>query len=168
MSNIRIIDPDTGNPVNPASAPSELVEVTLTLDTLIYAAGDVLSDAAEVIGAVRLKGGRGILESVVVIDEDDQGAAMDLHFFASNVSLGTKNAAPNISDADLRQSLGHVEVLTSHYKDLGGGREATIRSVGLFVEAAAGSTSIYVQAITAGTPTHSVNGVRLKLGFVQG
>lgn len=151
--------------MEPYIGASEVVEVTLTLDTLIYAAGDVLSDSAAVAG-MPVNGGRARLVSLVVIDEDDQGAALDLVFFSTNVSLGAKNAVPSISDADARNTLGHVSVAASDYIDLGGVREATKSGLDLLLEAAAGSRSVYVGSITRGTPTHSANGLRLRLGLV--
>lgn len=154
--------------IGQVGSPSNLADVTLTLDTLIYAAGDVLSDTAEVVGAARVNGGRAVLESVILIDEDDQGIALDLHFFATNVSLGTKNVAPSISDVNAREHLGAISIVAGDYKDLGGVRVATLRSLGLLLEAAAASTSVWVQAVTQGAPTHTANGIRLKLGLVQG
>jgi hypothetical protein len=146
---------------------SSFSDVTLTLDTSIYASGDVMSDTAEVSGAMRITNGTAILQSIVVIDEDDQGIAFDLVFMSANQSLGTKNAAANISDANARDILGCVSIASGDYVDLGGVRIATKNNVGLAVKAATDTDDIFVGTITRGTPTYTANGVRLRLGFIQ-
>lgn len=151
--------------MEPYIGASEVVEVALTVDTSIYAAGDVLSDTAAFTG-VPVNGGRARLVSLAVIDEDDQGAALDLIFFSANVSLGTKNLPPDISDANARNVLGHVSIAGTDYVDLGGVRVATKSGLDLLLESAAGSKSVYVGSITRGTPTHTANGLRLRLGLV--
>lgn len=175
MGTFQIGDKTTGLPVDIATllgtqppAPADVIDVTLTLDTLIYAAGDVHSDVVAVPNAVRDNGGKAILNSLTVHDEDDQAAAgLDLVFFGANVSLGAKNAIPAISDVDARQILGIVSLVAGDFKDLGGVKVASLRNVGLLVEAGAASKDIYVQTITQGTPTQTANGMRLRLGFLQ-
>ena len=142
-------------------------EVTLSLDTSAYTSGDVLADTQVMTGALRFVDGCGIIQSVSVIDEDDQGIALDLHFFSANRSLGTENSAPNISDANARDALGHVAIASGDYKDLGGVRVATVKNIGLAVKAASGTKDLYVGAVTGGTPTHTASGLRLRIGIQQ-
>lgn len=150
-----------------ALTESDLLELTLTLDTSAYADGDVLADTQALVNAVREGGGRAELKSVVVLDEDDQGIALDLVFLAANKSLGTENSAPSISDANARDIQGKVSIATGDYVDLGGARVATKTGIGLMLKSAEGSTTLYVAAITrGGTPTYTAAGLKLKLGFV--
>lgn len=143
-----------------------IVDVAPVIDTSIYAAGDVLFDTVIAASAVPVAGGSSVLRSVELLDEDDQGIALDLVFFDSLVPLGTVNAAPNISDANARKALGCVSIATGDYIDLGGCRVATLRNIGLVLKAAAGATDLYVAAITrGGTPTYTASGLKLKLGF---
>lgn len=143
------------------------VDVTLSLDTSAYTAGDVLADTQVVTNAFRVPDGTSILQSVVLIDEDDQGAAFDLHFLSANNSLGTENGAPNISDANARDYLGKVAIATGDWADLGGVRVANINKIGMVVKAAAGTQDLYVGAINgAGTPTYTASGIKLRLGFL--
>lgn len=147
---------------------AEFFDVTLTLDTSAYTAGDVLSDTATLSNAFRMAGGRMQLVSLSVTDEDDQGVAFDIYFFDTNVSLGTKNSAPNISDANARTTIGRVPIATTDYADLGGVRIANVRNIGLLLEAAAGSRDLFIGTVNgAGTPTFTVNGLKLRLGFLQ-
>lgn len=147
----------------------EVIDVTLALDTSAYGSGDVLSDTAAIPGAVRTNGGKALLASITVNDEDDQKQGFDIIFFRSNVSLGAKNGAPSISDADAREYLGHISIASTDYIDLGG--VSVARKIGsecaLAVEAAAASQSIYVSTISRGTGTYSASGLRLKFGFLR-
>jgi hypothetical protein len=147
---------------------ARIVPVTLSVDTSIYADGDLLADTQIIAqNLVRSEGGAAILESVLLLDEDDQGAAMDLVFLDSSASLGTENAAPSITDANARNILGFLNIPTSAYIDLGGSRIAMVRSVRMVLKAADASRNIYVAAITrGGTPTYTASGLKLRLGFV--
>lgn len=145
---------------------ADLIDVTLSLDTLIYAAGDVLADTQALANAVRVNGGRAILQSLTVVDEDDQGQPLDLVFFGATQSLGIENAAVSITDLAARDILGIVPVVAADFIDLGGVRTATLRNVGLLLEAAAASRDLFVGAISRGTGTYTLNGLRLRLGLL--
>lgn len=145
-----------------------LIDVTLSLDTNAYASGDLLADTQAVANAVRLNAGYGILHSVMVIDEDDQGAAFDIYFLSANNTLGTENSAPSISDANAREILCVVPVATSDYKDLGGVKIAGFSGLNRIIRGASGSTSIYVAVVNgSGTPTYTASGVKLRVGIIQ-
>ncbi len=144
---------------------TRLADVTLVLDTSAYASGDVLADTAKIAGFFDSVDGTGIIQSIVVVDEDDQGVAFDVHFLQANVSMGTVNAAPSISDANARNSLGYVSVATSDYKDLGGVRVANVKNIGLPVKAAAQTLDLYVAVVNGtGAPTFTASGVKLRIG----
>lgn len=147
----------------------DVIDVTLNLDTSAYADGDVLSDTAELSNAVRVAGGKATLVSITVNDEDDQGGSFDIVFFRTNVSLGTKNSAPSISDTDAREYLGHISISSGDYIDLGGVQVA--RKIGsecaLELEAGSGSTSIFVSTISRDTKTYTASGIRLKFGLLR-
>lgn len=152
----------------PVEAGHKIVDVVLTLDTAIYANGDLLADTQVITDAVSANGGATNLISVGVLDEDDQGTAIALIFLATNVSLGTENAAPSITDANARQVLGKVDIAAADFTDLGGCRFAAKSAVNMLLKADAASRNLYVAAVVAsGTPTYTVNGLRLKLGFKQ-
>lgn len=147
--------------------PADLISLTLSLDTNAYTSGDVLAATQVLTDALRVEGGRAVLQSLVVIDKDDQGVEMDVLLFATNQSLGTENQAPDIDDTEVEAFLGLVNVASSDYKDLGGCKVATVKGIGLVVEADAASKDLYVAVITRGAPTHTAAGVQLKFGFLQ-
>jgi hypothetical protein len=139
------------------------------METGALSAGEVAADTVEIPNCMRVPGGRGVLESIVLLDEADQGVALDLIFFDSNVSLGTKNSAPSITDANARHIISRVPIATADYSDLGSCRVATVGNLGRILRAVAGSRSLYVSVLNgAGTPTFGAAGaVKLKLGFLQ-
>lgn len=164
---------DPGSPCVSAATPlpvygvstGTVLDVTLTLDTLVYASGDVLSDTATLTNAVRANGGRATLRSIVVIDEDDQGIAFDIVFFSATQSLGTKNVAPAITDAAARDALGHISIVAGDYIDLGGVRIATLKNIQLKLQAATASRDLFLGTITRGAPTYTASGLRLRLAL---
>lgn len=159
-------DASSSNPV-PITTRAKYVDVTLSLDTSAYADGDVLADTQEVTGALTANDGTGVIQSIQVLDENDQGVAMDLIFLDANVSLGTENSAPSITDANSRNILGRVQILAADYIDLGGAKMATVTGVGLGIKAGSGVDDIWVAAITrGGTPTYTASGVRLRIYIV--
>lgn len=153
------------NHVGQVATGGIVVALTPVCDTLAYTAADVLFATVEVPNAVRVSGGKAILESVVVLDEDDQAAAaMDLYFLRSNVALGTVNEAISITDANAREIQGFVPIAATDFKDLIASRVACVKNIGLVLQPTTG-TSVYVAATTAGTPTQTASGIKLRLGF---
>lgn len=150
----------------PVTTSSRIVDVTLSLDTSAYAAGDVLADTQVVSNALRIINGNGLLNSVVVLDEDNQNQPLDLVFLSANVSLGTENSAPAITDANARNILGIVRINSYDWIGLGGVGVATITGLTLGLQAASGTPDLYVAAITRGAPTHTASGIRLRFNII--
>jgi len=147
---------------------ADVLDLVPTLDTSIYADGDVLFDTTAITNFFRSPGEGAFLQSIHVLDEDDQGVALDLVFFNALVSLGTINAAPSISDANARAIVGIVNVPAAGFVDLGGCRVTTLRGVGLQIRPPSGVQAAYVAGITrGGTPTYTANGLRFKFGLHQ-
>lgn len=150
-----------------AAQVTSIVDVTLTLDTLAYAAGDVLADTQAVTDVFRAIDLGGILQSVEVFSLDDISDDFHLFILDNNVSLGTENSAPNISDTDALAIIAKVSVAAADYADLGGVRVAHLGGLGRIVRPAAGTTTLYLAALNGvGTPTHTANGIKLRLGLV--
>lgn len=146
-----------------------VVTVTPTLDTSIYAAGDTLFDVTDC-GAISLIAGAPVtLESITLLDEDDQTAAeIDLVFFDTTTTFGTLNAAPSISDANARKIVGWVKLAATDFLDVGGSKVASKTAINLVCQTAAADTHLYMAAMTQGTPTQTASGIKVKLGFTQG
>ena len=137
---------------------AQSVSITPTLDTNVYANGDVLFSASVSLGEF----GAAFAEllSVTVIDKDDQGGALDLWFINGNISLGTANSAPNISDANAVALIGRVPIAAADYYDLGDAKAACIKNVGLLLP-----QYCYVSAISRDAKTYSASGLRFNFGL---
>lgn len=156
------------NHIGQVGGHADVIEITLSLDTNAYAAGDVLAATQEAANAVRVNGGASLLQSVVVVDQDDQGVAFDLYVLSENVAMGAENSAPDISDADALKVLAVIPVSAADYRDLGGVKVAALANLGRVVKAAAGSRSLWLAAVNgAGTPTFTAAGLKLRLGMLQ-
>jgi len=141
-----------------------ITSVTLSLDTSAYADGDVLADSQIIAACLRANDGTGTITNVTVIDEDDQGIGFDLLFLDANVSLGSENAAPSITDANARNILGWVRVTASDFIDLGGARLASV-PCSIPVKGVSGADDIYVAAISRGAGTYTASGIVVRVAI---
>lgn len=164
---VRIKEFDVGETViGLIGSPDVYLTLTPTLDTSQYGAGEALFNAVELANVGRVDGGTVILQSVTVIDSDDQAAAtLDIYFFDAAVTFATANNTPSISDADALKFQGLVSVAAGDWKDLGGVKVASLRGIGLMMKPTA--TGLYVAAVTGGTPTQSASGLKFGFGFLR-
>lgn len=141
-------------------------DLTLSVDTAAYATGDLIAATQQCDGFFRKVDGTGVIQSIVVVDEADQKAVLDIYFLSSNVSMGSENSAPSISDADANHVLGCVSVAATDYKDLGGVSVATIKNIGLPVKAVSGTDDIYVAVVNGtGAPDYvNADDLILRIG----
>jgi hypothetical protein len=106
--------------------------------------------------------------SMTVCDKSDQKPAFTIYFAQTNVTAGTINTAPSISDADTDKILGYVSVAAADWKDLGGADVVCYKGINLLLESVSGATSVYAFAVLdAGTPTFAASDLVFKLGVVQ-
>lgn len=146
--------------------PADLIGVTFVSDTSILADGDVICATAEIPNAVDVSGGTSLLTSISLYDADDQGIALDIVFLRSDVSLGTVNGAPNISDTNALEIIATKRIATTDYIDFGGVRVATLETR-IPLKPLTG-TSIYVGLISrGGTPTYTASGLRAQFGVIK-
>ena len=153
------------NHLGDVGMPDTSITITCSLDTSAYADGDVIFDTQEIANAVRNNGESCILQSVHVVDIDDQGIELDLVLFNAATSLGTENSAPDVDDTEVLTTLGIVNV--ADYIDLGANQIATVDGIGLALKAGAATTSLYVAGITRGAPTYSASGLTIVFGFLR-
>ena len=146
---------------------STVADLTLSLDNgNIYADGDVLAATQELTSAVRASGGTGVMQSIGLIDDDDQGAALDIVILDSNVSIGSENAPVSIADGDADNILGIIQVTASDYIDLVNSQWAQAVFDAIVVSPASG-TSLWIAAISRGTGTYTTSGITIRFGIVQ-
>jgi hypothetical protein len=147
--------------------PGDFITITPTLDTSIYASGDVLFTTTAIPNAVRVNDAIAQLQSLVIVDKDDQKPEIALKFWSSNVTYGAFNGAPSISDSDAANCLGRVNIVTADYDDDGGVSTAFKDNIGKILKAASGTRTIYITGkLTSGTPTHTASGIVIRLALL--
>lgn len=142
-------------------------DILPVLDTNAYGDGDVLFAPVEISDITPGARVPILLQSVFVVDESDQGAAFDLHFYRSRVTLGSLNGAPSITDADQRAYQGRVQIASGDYYDMGGSKVADLANIGKLLASDENSRSLWVAGISRGAGTYAASGLRLRLGFLR-
>lgn len=141
-----------------------VVDFTPVLDTNAYGDGDLLFDSVAISDAVKQTGGLTKLESVTIVDEEDQGAAMDLCFTNATADWGTLNSAPSIADGTASNIvIGRVAIASGDWADVGDQKVACVRNIGLVLRAS--GTDLYCFGVSRGTGDYDADSLRIKLGF---
>ena len=121
-----------------------------------YAAGDAVGTLLSFADAVRVVGGSGVIEAVIVADKAKQSAAMDLLLFDANPggTTVTDNAALTVADADLVKCIGVIPITAEDYHAIADNSVASLRNLGAAFKVAAGTT-LYGVLVARGTPTYA-------------
>ena len=102
--------------------------------------------------AARVAGGCGVIEKVVIVDDGNQDAALDLVLYDRTFTPTADNAPLAPSDADLQNCEGHVRIVATDYSSFANNSEAVV-SPGLRYKLL--GTSLFAQMGTPGTPTYT-------------
>jgi hypothetical protein len=130
---------------------------TLTVDTAIYASGDLIGKHsggyltfAKAIGVGGTK-----LISARLIDQAKQAAAIDLVLFSTppNTNTLTDNGALDVSDTDLPFYLGHISFVAGSYAAFGDNNAAILNNIQLGLNPASNDKNLYGLLVSRGTPT---------------
>lgn len=149
-------------------AYSTLYTVTLSTDTAPYAAGDLLADSQVLTNITRANNSTGVITSLLMIDKADQKVAMTIYFLSANVSMGSENAAPSISDPSSLEIIGMVDIATSDWKDLGGTAVARPSFQPFNIRPATGTRDVYIAAVNgSGTPTFAADSLVARISVYQ-
>ena len=155
-----------------------IIRVTPTILTAAYSAGEALFDATEIPNAVSYRGGVSRLIGVSMLSlHDDAVEDVGLVFMENEQNLGTVGAAVDLTDANAVAAniiSGCVLNGSDNTQDLGVCRlYSTIAYTGnsaistfspMLLQAAPGSTSVYVTAAClGGTATYAADSLQLVL-----
>ena len=143
-----------------------LVAVTPTISTSIYAAKDAIGGVMSFSNAARASGGGGIVESVVIVDKDQELAAMDLVLLSSTVAgTTTDNAAWDPNDSDLANVVGVIPILSGDYADFNDNAVASRSGIGMAYTCAA--TTLFGVLVARSTPTYTATSdISVILGLI--
>ena len=151
----------------------DLIDVTLTTDAEAHADNDVIAQSIEIPNAVAIDQGSAIIQSIMLLDEDDEAPTVELLFSQVSTAItDDEGSAIGASVADLdatfRSFLGAVTV--SNWSDLVDAQIGVKTNIGLVVKAAASTKSIWVHAINrsggAYTPAATTD-LKLRIGIVK-
>jgi len=133
--------------------PIEVIPLTPTVDTAIYAAGDLLTEKLEFEGVADVFFNRGTILSVTVTDNAKQSAALDVVFFDSDPSdtAFTENIIFDLDDADIVKIAGTVSLTT--YVDYSLNSSAFVET-NIPYNLGERGTSLFAALVTRGTPTY--------------
>lgn len=144
--------------------PLVVVSATPTLDTAIYASGDSLhTTVLSFVSAVRVSGGAGIVEKMVIVDASAQTAAFELWLFSATVTPAAANAAHSISDADAALCVGVIASGTYFSSALNS--VSVAKDVRLPIVCAA--TTLFGILVTRATPTYLAGSLTVSLQISQ-
>jgi len=145
-----------------------VAECVLSLDTAAYTAGDLMCQAVELEYAC-VPNYPSFIESVTLLDYDDNGAALDLLFFRAYPGiLGAVNAAVALSAVQAEMIQAVVHIVAGDYTDLGARQIAQPEFYPRKVRPTDGQTSIWVAAVARTSQTAYASGrLLLKVGVVK-
>ena len=145
-----------------------IIRPTVTISTTLYAAGDVVGGKITLTNAMRITNGTGVLQSLTVVDTDDEKAPLTFIIFGADITSPADNAAWTWNSADFSKVLGIVRVASTDYVSVGGESVATITGIGLPVVATGSTAHLYAVAVTTGTPTYgATTDFRPSFGFLR-
>jgi len=145
------------------------VSVTPTVDTAIYALGDLMGGKLTFANAARAAARGGEIITAVLSDLAAQNAQIDLVLFDEDPTgtTFTDQAALDIADADLPKIAGVIPIATADYHAFNDSSAASVRNVGLAFKLASG-TSLFGALVCRGTPTYvSASDVQVHLAIEQ-
>lgn len=145
-----------------------IVDITFSVDAgNAYANNDLVADTQLLANAFFDVDQPGWVESITVIDGDDNTAIPLTFFFLSDSgSMGSENGALNPTDGVAATILGSVLVAAADFFDTINSKVATKLNVGLPVKPKSGTRDLYVAvAVGTGTPTYSASGLKARIAI---
>jgi len=147
--------------------PVDIVLTPTISAAAIYAAGDALGGLLTFAAAARVAGGGGTITKVVVIDEDQERAPVDVVFFDRTFGATADNAPFDPTDADLANCIGYLDVAATDYENFVDNSVA-VKASGLRMpfdyDLVAAGTSLFAQMVVRSTPTYTaVDDITIKI-----
>ena len=148
----------------------DLIDIWPTVSTSAYTSGDLMFNSTGITNAVAVQGGKAILQSVAVSNDDALVGSFDLVFIASGDPPGDLNdpiaGESGLSDGNAGKVLGVVSI--NNMIDVGGASIGSKSNIGLVLKAEDTTTTIYVFGIARSTDNPTADdGYKLRIGVVK-
>lgn len=132
-----------------------IISPSLTITAGAYSANDVVGGEITLTNAARVSGGSGVITDIVVLDDDNEKAALTIVLYDSDPAANTAdNGAFAWGSGDLARCIGKVNVAGADYETMGGNAVAHKTGLGIGFKAS-GSANLYMYLIATGTPTYA-------------
>lgn len=142
------------NVIGATVGKSSNVTVNPTVSTSpAYTAGDSIGGKFTLTGALRVSGGSGYLQSIMILDRANQKPAGTILIYnadPTNATLTDNSALSNSTDD--QKIIASIPVAASDYTTISSKAYANLSSLGRGVKAASGTT-LYASFVTTSTPT---------------
>lgn len=134
-----------------------VIAQTPTITAGAYSAKDAVGGKLTFANAARVSGGKGVINSVTIVDDDDEKAGLELWLYNQDFTNTADNSPFDPSDADNENLIGVIPISTSDYFSANDNGVACARGVGLQFQLVS-TTSMYGQLKCTATPTYSSTG----------
>lgn len=172
-----VVDSQTGsvpagtseNHIGSVGGDTALVTPTITVDTAIYASGDSIGGKITLANAIRVAGLTGVLQSIQLLDRSNQKPLLEIFIFDSDPTAATitNNAAFVFSTDDLKV-LGRISVIATDWVTVNSKAMASLRSLGMILKAASGTSLFAAIVINGSTPTFvATTDFQMRVGILQ-
>lgn len=144
------------------------VTPTVTVSLTAYTAGDCVGGKLTLANAVRVNGGTGVLQSLLLLDRANQKPNLTLLIYNADPTAATltDNAALSNSTDDVKV-IAKVNVTSGDWETINSKAYASLSGLGLVLKAASGSATLYAALLTTSTPTFvATTDLQLRLGIL--
>lgn len=129
------------------------LEIEITPSAIQYHANDVLGGLIE-LGPVLGADGGCVITNLELVDEDNEGAAIDVHIFDQQPATIADHAAFAPTYADLKKRVRRVQILAADYETVNSMKAAYTDTL---YNVAPDSTKLWVYLVVTGAPTYAAN-----------
>ena len=152
----------------------DVITVTATTDAESIGQYKVVAQSIEIPYAFSQAGGTAMIQSLTLLDEANTSMVCDVVFSSVSTAITDdegKAVGEDVSNLDtiLRSVQGHVSIVAGDYTDLIDARVATKTNIQLAVQAASGSTSLYMHIINQGSAVTfgATTDIKVKVGVLK-
>jgi hypothetical protein len=144
------------------------IVVTPVIAAAAFSANDIVGGKLTLTGAMRVAGGTGEIDSLMLVDASKQSVPLSVFIFAGalEVSAGycDDNSPCAVTVVDWKKCLGVIDILASDYKSMSLASVASLGGIGMKVKATSG-VNLFALIVTTGTPTYGANALQLTFGL---